>query len=287
MRDSSQCFLPETSKPVTGFVRAKIAGRGQPPRRRRAGLISLLLLLMPASSVAQNTPCDSNLRTNQQNPNSYRLRGDRCEGLYVEGESGSSSLLIASFTEVFEGYTAQNGQPLIIDWQVPANSPVRLRAYSLRHRLYYRMDTVRPMNETSFAWPIQILAALQISRSQIGLVGWTQLWIGNKNRDLYVPLRIAQQNHARRAKGLQLSIVPRLELKEARVSLELLNREAQPIETLKRDEKLKGEFYPVNRSFSIPIPPLTKSGIYRLSVGAVLARGGSATTEVWFSYEIP
>lgn len=248
-----------------------------------AMVVLLALLVFARSSFPQDNLCDPNLRTNKTNPNSYRLRdNDRCEGVYIEGQSGSANLLIGSFTEVFEDYSNGTGQPLIIDWTAPTNSRVRLRAYSLRQKYYYRMDTYRSVDQSSFSWPISILAALGLPKDQVGIVGWTQYQIGAQSRDLYLPLRVKQQTHASRAKGFQLVIVPRVELKEVRMSLNVVGNDGRLAEALKTDQKLIGDFYPANRRFSVPIPELKKPGIYFLSLGAVLKKGGSATTEIWF-----
>src|SRR5262245_43698735 len=202
---------------------------------RFAGAFLLLILILPTTFVSQSGPCDPGLRTDGKNPNSYRLREDRCEGQYIEGQSGSSALLIASLTEAFEVYRTDTGQALIVDWDAPDRSLLHIRAKALRARYYYRMDTLRPTDQSSFTWPISILAALGLSSKQIGIVAWTQRQIGKHNIDLYLPVRVAQQRHAARSKTLQLVVVPQKELKQVTISLSLIDSDGRVIEDLRKD----------------------------------------------------
>jgi hypothetical protein len=128
-------------------------------------------LCLAGVSGAQEGPCDSQLKPLAGDPNGYRVRGDRCEGIYIKDVAGSANLLVASFTESFEDYDPASGTDLLIDWKAPERGEVRLRAYALRRRLHYCMDTLRPGARTSYVWPSGLLNALSIAKQDLGVVG--------------------------------------------------------------------------------------------------------------------
>src|SRR5919108_743620 len=105
------------------------------------------VLADPASG--QESYCDPYLGQVSDNPYGYRMRGDRCEGIYIK-EVSTTILLVASLTESFEDYDLNSSKPLLIEWnKASGDGVVRLRAQGLRRRLYYRMDTVRPRGSLS------------------------------------------------------------------------------------------------------------------------------------------
>src|SRR5258708_19828625 len=97
---------------------------------------------------AQQSPCDPNLAQLGQNPQGYRLRGDRCEGIYIQPVSGSSTLLVASFTEFFEEFDPTSSDPLSGEWSSPAGTPIHLRAYALPQKPYSQMHPLLPPRHT-------------------------------------------------------------------------------------------------------------------------------------------
>src|SRR5277367_2529290 len=165
------------------------------PRSCFSLAVGLLLLSARSPSTllrAQQNPCDPNLAQLGQNPEGYRLRGDRCEGIYIEPVSGSTTLLIASFTAVFEEFDPR--VDLRVEWSSPADLPIHLRAYGLREKLYYQMDANVSANATTYLWPAGVLEGLRLSKQDIGVVGYTEYKIGGENRTLYVPLQIRQKD---------------------------------------------------------------------------------------------
>src|SRR5207247_3017061 len=121
--------------------------------------LALLLLLQVASPGAT---CDSLVKTRATDPDSYRLRGDRCEGLYVQDVSGSSNLVLASVIEHFESFDDTSGLPLRVEWTPLNGLPVLLRAYSLKSGLYYRMETARPVSGGHYHGSTSVLQELGI-----------------------------------------------------------------------------------------------------------------------------
>jgi hypothetical protein len=231
-----------------------------------------------AGSTAEQ--CDRNLLTLPTSPLGYRLRGDRCEGLYVEEVSGSA-ILIASWTEVFDDFDVARTPNLTVVWDVPDGAgQVRLRAQGLRRRLYYRMDALRPAGSSSFDWPTDLLTELRIPRRDLGVVALATASVGVTEREMYLPLRIAQGSPPSRSASYRLAILPGTELGEVYVTLAMV---AGPTRTMLKDgEPLGYGYYPANRPFDIAVTGLKAKGFYQLTIGATLKSGGAATAEVWF-----
>ena len=164
-------------------------------------MIALLFLLFSqffGPVFAQQDPCDPDLEQSVTDQLGYRLRGDRCEGRYIQ-EVGSTILFAVSLTESFEEYDLTSGKDLIVEWTTPTAHDVHLRAQGLRHRLYYRMDTIRPPEKTSYPWPTDILASLEIPHDDVGVVGWMTYTMSGTERKVYLPLRISQKSTATRS----------------------------------------------------------------------------------------
>jgi hypothetical protein len=252
------------------------------PRLCFSFAVGLLLLAARSPSIPprpQKNPCDPNLTQLGQNPEGYQLRGDRCEGIYIEPVSGSTTLLIASFTAVFEEFDPQAN--LKVEWSSPAELPIHLRAYGLRQKLYYQMDTNVPAGATNYLWPAGVLDALHLSKRDIGVVGYAEYKIGGENRTLYVPLRIRQKDQ-KQTNGYRLVLVPGSELKEVFISLAQVGPDGQPHSFLISDHALGKGYYPAERGFQVDLPSLKTPGIYYLEIGATSRYGGSITQRMWF-----
>ena len=240
-------------------------------------MISLLLLLQVAS---QGATCDSLVKTRPRDPASYRLRGDRCEGVYVQDVSGSSNLVLASLVEHFERFDDTSGLPLRVEWTPLNDSPVLLRANSLKSGLYYRMETAHPLLGGQYLWPTSVLQSLDIGREDIGVVGTMRLTLGGGGHasDVYVPLRISPRRPPATSARYQVTMWPGVELSEVFVTLATTRADGEPQRYLEQDAALEYGFYPAQRGVHILLPPLTARGIYFVRIGATLKAGGSATT---------
>ncbi len=167
---------------------------------RLALLITSLLFAAPIWSISdgghpsaeQTTSCDSQLEQPASNPNGYRLRGDRCEGVFIQEVAGTP-LVVASFTANFDPYDVRAVQNLDIGWSAPSEGPIQLRAYGLRRKLYYRMDTTLSSARRSYTWPADLLASLNIPQPDLGVVGWMRNRVGKVDRDVYLPLQVGQK----------------------------------------------------------------------------------------------
>src|SRR5262245_41082574 len=122
----------------------ELSGQGREGRHVSFGHILFLVLVLVTAliiprALSQIQSCDPNLAQPEGHPYGYRLRGNRCEGVYVQ-QVDNTILVLASFTESFENYDLHANKDLLLQWNAPGNEEVRLRAFGLRRRLYYRMD---------------------------------------------------------------------------------------------------------------------------------------------------
>ena len=164
-----------------GFL--ALDARAQPPTPSRA----------PANG---RVACDALVKVRPGDPLSYRQRGDRCEGVYAQDVASRSSLLVASVMESFEAIDDTSSLPLRVEWTSPNGEAVRLRAYSIRSGLYYRMETAQPIAASPYLWPPGVLQALRIGNADIGVTGSTFPALNGVRSEVLVPLRIRPSQDA-------------------------------------------------------------------------------------------
>jgi len=239
--------------------------------------LSVLLWAAQVLPVRAASPCDPGLIQDKSNPYGYRLRGDRCEGIYIQEVSGAP-LTVASWTESFADYDLASGAALVIEWESPSGKSVHLRAQGMRRRLYFRMDA--SPGGTSFSWHPDLLAAIQISKPELGITGSYQGTAGGQGREILLPLRIGQREKPRRSGGYELVVIPGVEFKEMFVTI----ADADPKNgvTLRNGVPLRYGYYPAERPVKIPVSGLSKAGIYHLQIGATQSAGGASTVDLWF-----
>lgn len=242
----------------------------------------VLLARSPGSSrVAPNVAirCDSLVETRQSDPLRYRQRGDRCEGVYAERVSGSSSLLMASLVESFEAIDDTSSRPLRVEWTPPDGEAVRLRAYSIKPGLYYRMETAKPIAASPYLWPTDVLQALRLGNTDVGVTGSASAMLGGERHEVFVPLRISQRKAPVRSTRYRITVRPSVELSDVFITLATAGPDGKPVSYLQRDENLAYGFYPAERAIDIRLKALEARGIYFVRISATLKRGGSANSE--------
>lgn len=243
--------------------------------------IVLYLALLSLPGLGEVRHCDPQLKQTSEDPNGYRARGDRCEGVYIR-EVASTTLLVASLIESVEDFNIAGGKPLLVEWTAPEGAEIHIRAHALRRRLYYRMDTVRPPGGRSYTWPTNLLSTFNLRRNELGLLAWTSYAVGGTIRDVYVPLRVRQAEGSR-SSGYRLMVLPGAELSEVFISLASVGSNGHVGPFIKQDEPLRYSYYPADRVITIPLPVLEKSGIYYLEIKALRRSGGSTSAPpLWF-----
>lgn len=244
----------------------------------RVSLAVLCLVTLPVAFALASDHCDRYLPVSLQDPFGYRMRGDRCEGVYVQ-QVASTPLVVASFGRLAVPDVLTADGALLIEW-TPIAGEVRLRAHSLKPRTYYRMDHRQPAGARSYRWPTDVLAALKLTRREIGIVALLVQKIGSSTREIYLPVRINTPASARDA-VYELVLVPGNELSEVFVALSRVAADGKRFE-VSAAKPLRYGFYPAGRSIRIPVGPIARPGTYLLEIGAMLRDGGAVSREVWF-----
>lgn len=148
--------------------------------------ISTLLAgsLLPAITVATQTPCDPLLTPETNSTIQYRKRGGdlRCEGFYRASVSGSSlevvGLLLRPLRFGAGDQVLRIGSPV-------RDGQVLVRGQGIPVKLYYRLDAELAPGGT-LRWPLGLLQSQGIAPDRIGLYGRLA-----DRPDWYVPLDIA------------------------------------------------------------------------------------------------
>jgi hypothetical protein len=245
-------------------------------------ICALLVELFPVALASNEKDyCDPNLNAPADHPYRYSRREDRCEGIYIQ-EVASTALHVVSLTDSFEDYDLDIAKDLLVEWTASGDNAVQLRAQGLRRRLYYRMDTIRAGNTNSYRWSLALLAALNIPKDHLGVIGWTRTVVGQVERSVYLPLRISQRQQPRQLRRYQLVLLPGQELAEVFISVATVGLDGQPASFLCDGEALGYGHYPAEWAITIPIPYPEAAGFFYLEIGATLRGGGVSATELWF-----
>ena len=247
----------------------------------RVGLALICAPLAPSHAAAQESLCDKGLEGLARGPLGYSLRGDRCEGMYIQEVAGTA-LWLASLTQSFEEYDLNSDQPLVVEWAVPDSGTIRLRAQGIKHDLYYRMDAARPAASHAYHWPSDLLAAQHITREDIGVLGWTSRLLDGVQRQVFVPLRITQRRPPARAGDYELLLFPGVELKEVYVSLAAVGPDGRAGKSIQQGKPLGYGPYQADSPLDVRLPRLAEPGLYRAEVSAELATGGPTSVVFWF-----
>jgi hypothetical protein len=245
-----------------------------------AGLLSALAL----GPAAARDPCDPSLlkRANAR-PTAYAPRGDRCEGLYVQEVAGGGVLTVVSFTAGFDDFDPRGVGALQLAWPGLEAAEISIRAQSRRPKLYYRMDTIRPAAPATYAWRTDVLGELNLKRADIGVIAWASRAIGDRQRDVYVPLRIGVTGPPRvPTAAYTLVLVPGVELDQVFVSVAALDEQGRRVRAEYGPRRLDHGLYPAGRSFTTTIPAPGRRGLYRLELNAVQRNGAASTTDPLF-----
>jgi len=244
-------------------------------------VVGLQYSLRPPGLLCQDGFCDPNLKPPAgESPFGYRLREERCEGIYAREVAGTT-LMLASFTKQFGDYGAVFPKFLSVAWSAPSANPVRLRGNSLRSQLYYQMDTVRPPGTNSFSWPADILAGLNIRKPDLGVVASASMRVGDTEREVYLPVRIGPSSQAPPGKH-DVVLLSDQELSEVYLTLTELGLDGRPNRVLRRNAPLAYGFYPAQRAIHFGLPEISGRGVYLLTAAATLRSGGSYRLQFWF-----
>ena len=252
--------------------------------RRGAWLLFILVLALHAARGAANAAagnCDPGLQPAGAVEIAYAERGDRCEGVYAQEVAGGT-LEIASLTVDSANYKFSREVPLLLRWPAIDAAEVQLRASGLRRKLYYRMDARRSAQPPTYRWPSEVLARLDLSRDEIGLLAWTERNVGRAKRRVYIPIDMTPatalaSRSASEKPAYKVVLLASVELQEVYVTLRSVAPDGRLGKPIRADSALDQGFYPAERpiAFEIPYSELggASTGLFMLSIGAELKNG--------------
>lgn len=237
----------------------------------RALLLLTWLLDQPAFGGQK---CDPELKIRPDDPLGYRVRGDRCEGLFVEEVSGT--IRVASLHFPRGDFQPRVGMSVRLAWSLPPSNQVQVQAVSLRPKVFFRMDAVRPGSQTSYLWPTDFAEAVRLKSADIGLLSWTNLPIGGRTQRVYSPVSVKD-----RSGESDVVLVPEAQLDELYYSLVKIDGQGGVDTSMISDRPLKLGFYPAGQPVTIRLPALEPKRIYRLEIAARLKSGGAINRDVY------
>jgi hypothetical protein len=259
---------------------------------------SLMLLFLLVSSMIfsqERSFCNDLLLPIKDTEYSYIMRGNRCEGAYFgEGFSGRNYFELVSFTREVENYDLQSGEPLLMYWNLPnqVTEDIQVLAQGVVAGKHYRMDSQVPVNNEVFEWTTEILASLNFTREQLGVLSWSKVALSSQDsvqQNVHFPPSITQKAKDKNllASGdlqYQLQIIPILSLTEVYVKVRG-SQDGQPNREVIVNTKVVeygDHFYKEVISFPLFMPQGTPAGYYYLEIKASLAGNGGYELSLWF-----
>jgi hypothetical protein len=269
-------------------------------------VLGVFVGLLEVAHGQQQGPCDPKpLRlVNANDPAQYKLRQDRCEGVYDPQTAGGPALVLASYFSVFDTYDAATDAKLSVRWRVPASSNgslVHLRAYSIEtlpQGRQYQMDAVPSATAAQFEWPLQLIRDIKLKRPNLAVIAWISVKTNRGVQDVYIPLQISRSTPIADnvPKAPQIDVLPGRPLDEVYLTVELMNDDLQVTKALLSKRRVRDIAYPpgIPRPLSypanipkpIPLGPLgiTAPGFYSLTLSGDEKNGPSVINKPLFFY---
>jgi hypothetical protein len=249
-----------------------------------SAVFSLAALAFSAGPQEAPPYCDAELLHVPKSPTSYQVREDRCEGIYAQQVS-TVSVDLRSFVKGFGELNPETQTFLDLTWKPPAGivQNARLRAFSLKSRIYYRMDTAQPAARGSYRWSTEILAGEKLGREDLGILAWIEMpGPAGKAREVYLPLRAGTPQTL---DGYEVTLVPSKKLKKVLLTVIQTDEKGNKVrDTGITNKDIEGElaFYPSNEPTVISTGKIGAPGFYRLEIKAMTASGDAVIKEIDF-----
>lgn len=250
-----------------------------------SAVFSIAALTLSAGQLEMPAYCDAELlKDAPKSSTSYRVRGDRCEGIYAQQVS-TVSVDLRSFVRGFGKFNPETQASLELSWKPPSGivQNARLRAFSLKSRTYYRMDTAQPAADGSYRWPTEILAVAQLAGGDLGALAWIEMpGPGGKPREVYLPLRAGTEQTL---DGYEITLVPSKKLKKVLLTVTEIDKDGNKVrDTGIADKDVGGEFafYPSNEPTVLETGKIGAPGYYRLHIKAIAQAGDAVVKEIDF-----
>jgi hypothetical protein len=239
----------------------------------RSLLVTALLVAICGASrpAGAESFCDPSIPQSGTGTMTYRMRGDRCEGIFAQQVS-SPHLEIRSLVGSFQPFDPKRDSELVLVWKAPPGNraDVRLRAFSFKPGTYYRMDTRVHPDHSNFHWPTVVLDSEGLGRADLGLLAWTEIPDpeGTKNA-VYLPLSTGA---SKTREGYTVTFLPSTRLSEVHVKIDRLAGQGSAPAVV-RDDKLIDDYYAPNEPAAFPTGKLGPAGFYRITITALPKAG--------------
>ncbi|HSS48746.1 MAG TPA: hypothetical protein VLX28_07360 [Thermoanaerobaculia bacterium] len=228
----------------------------------------LISFCSPFKPAVADSFCDPALTENTKGTTTYKMRGDRCEGIFAQQVS-SPHIEIRSLVGTLQSFDPKKDSEVVLSWTAPPgnNRDVQLRAFSFKPLVYYRMDTRVPFARSTYRWPTDVLGSAGLGQADLGLLAWTEL-LGTEGtkRVVYLPLRTGTGS-SRGDSGYTVKFLPSTRLIEVRVKVSRLDGQGKASDVL-RDEKLIDEYYAPSEPADFSTSKLGPAGFYRITITA-------------------
>jgi hypothetical protein len=180
-----------------------------------------------------------------------------------------------------DAFDLQSINSIAIGWDAPDAGPLHIRAYSLRPRVYYQMDTIQPGASGTYTWPVRLLSNYHVTRSQLGLVAWEDKVANSRIDRLYIPVAL-RGTGAHAASSYRVAIVPPSDLDEVYLSMAHVGANGKVESPIKNAVPLGYGYYPANGLVSTELSPLVQPGVYVVEIAGKSTSGGNPTVKFYF-----
>jgi hypothetical protein len=264
----------------------------KPENYRRRSILLTLLAVLPGvfflsggaqtELASQNGYCNPHIIPPKNDPDGYRMRGDRCEGTYTQQVVGDGILTIASFTESLDEVDPNSVDSLSLRWNQHEHGVTQIRAMSIKPGMLYQMDTRLPEGVNSYEWKTDVMKHY-LSAGQYGVLGSVFYQLTTRRVEAYIPLKVgsARQNASSQDYRVYLYTIAqpaKLSLTVATVNTDG-TRGGYLIGDSTSGRDLKDGPYP--REGKIPLRLNLKAGLYYVTIGAELKDGSPRSLAFW------
>jgi hypothetical protein len=221
----------------------------------------------PSKSAGAESFCDPTLAENTKGATTYKMREDRCEGIFAQQVS-SPYIEIRSLVGVLQPFDPKKDTAVTLAWTAPPGNKgdVWLRAFSFKPFVFYRMDTRVSSDRSTYHWPTDVLSSEGLGRADLGLLAWTELTEpGGTKREVYLPLRMGT-GLPKAETGYKVIFLPSKRLSEVHVKVSRLDGQGKAL--VLRDEKLIDEYYAPGEPAEFSTGKLGPAGFYRITLTA-------------------
>ncbi|MCK9684582.1 hypothetical protein [Scleromatobacter humisilvae] len=169
-----------------------LGGRGL---RSWAAALAWTTLVLPASALAIDSKCRDDIRPVDDNPLGYRLRGNRCEGLYWSPHASDAAITVLAVATGAPAAALPGEGVLHLGWSGRVSGAigdaVQIQAISLRPGLFYRMDATASLGGGRFDWPTDVVRGLSLRGDEIALRVQARARIGQVTWPILLPLSLS------------------------------------------------------------------------------------------------